>query len=103
MDIILVWNDFKFTPTITMNSNVHIDFTHNLKRYLNFLRGKVQSTVTSKVNSEVPKLLAKAIEEKVNPRLQQLKQKIIGMGITQYGIEWKVQNNILRVILRPTK
>ncbi|KIH63148.1 hypothetical protein ANCDUO_06554 [Ancylostoma duodenale] len=103
MDIILVWNDFTFTPTITMNSNVHIDFTHNLKRYLNFLRGKVQSTVTSKVNSEVPKLLAKAIVEKVNPRLQQLKQKIIGMGITEYGIEWKVQNNTLRVILRPKR
>ncbi|KIH42413.1 hypothetical protein ANCDUO_27602 [Ancylostoma duodenale] len=49
----------------------------------------------------LPLQLIKAIEEKVNPRLQKLKQKIIGMGITQYGIEWKVQNNILRVILRP--
>ncbi|KIH47527.1 hypothetical protein ANCDUO_22411 [Ancylostoma duodenale] len=105
MDVKLVWNDFKFTPTVTMNSNVRIDFTHNLKRYLNFLRSKVQKMVTSKVNSEVPKLtrlqLIKAIEEKVNPRLQKLKRKIIEMGITQYGIEWKVQNNILRVILRP--
>ncbi|KIH47754.1 hypothetical protein ANCDUO_22181, partial [Ancylostoma duodenale] len=72
-----------------MNSNVRIDFTHNLRRYLNFLRSKVQKMVTSKVDSEVPKLLIKAIEEKVNPRLQKLKQKIIGMGITQYGIEWK--------------
>ncbi|KAL6725686.1 hypothetical protein Aduo_007722 [Ancylostoma duodenale] len=101
MDVKLVWNDFKFTPTVAMNSNVRIDFTHNLKRYLNFLRSRVQKAVTSKVNSEVPKLLIKAIEEKVNPRLQKLKQKIIEMGITQYGIEWKVQNNILRVILRP--
>ncbi|RCN32575.1 hypothetical protein ANCCAN_21615 [Ancylostoma caninum] len=101
IDIVLVWNDFKFTPTVTMNSNVRIDFTHNLRRYLNFLRSRVQKMVTSKVNSEVPKLLNKAIQEKVNPRLQKLKQKIIEMGITQYGIEWKVQNNILRVILRP--
>ncbi|EYC22605.1 hypothetical protein Y032_0017g3453 [Ancylostoma ceylanicum] len=101
MDIKLVWDDFKFTPSATMDSNVHISFTHNLKRYLNFLRGRVQSTVTSKVNSEVPKMLIKAVEEKVNPRLQKLKQKIIDMGITEYGIEWKVQNNTLRVILRP--
>ncbi|EYC22584.1 hypothetical protein Y032_0017g3440 [Ancylostoma ceylanicum] len=101
MDVKLVWNDFKFIPTVTMNSNVRVDFTHNLKRYLGFLRSKVQKMVTSKVNSEVPKLLIKTINEKVNPRLQKLKQKITEMGITQYGIEWKVQNNILRVILRP--
>ncbi|KAL6725689.1 hypothetical protein Aduo_007725 [Ancylostoma duodenale] len=100
MDVKLVWNDFKVTPSITMNSNVHVDFTHNLKRYLFFLRKRVQKMITSKVNNEVPKL-SKVIEEKVNPRLQQLKQKIIEMGITQYSIKWKVQKNTLRVMLRP--
>ncbi|EYB81791.1 hypothetical protein Y032_0374g216 [Ancylostoma ceylanicum] len=101
MDIKLVWDDFKFIPTVTMNSNVRVDFTHNLKRWLNFLRSRVEKMVVSKVNNEVPKKLVDAIERKVNPRLQILKQKMISMGYTEYDIEWTIQNNILRVTVKP--
>ncbi|KAK6754751.1 hypothetical protein RB195_013627 [Necator americanus] len=100
LDLILKWNDFKFVPTVSMNSNVRVDFTDNLRK-LNFLRKKVQKMVTSKANSEIPKKIVEAIERQVNPRLQKLKEKMISMGFAEYDIEWTVQNNILRVMVKP--
>ncbi|EYC08969.1 hypothetical protein Y032_0063g3460 [Ancylostoma ceylanicum] len=100
LDVVLAWNDFKFVPTVNMDSNVRVDFTHHL-RNLNFLRSRIQKMVTSKVNSEVPKKIIEAVEQQVNPRLQKLKEKMISMGYTQYDIEWIVQNNILRVAVKP--
>ncbi|KHJ84377.1 hypothetical protein OESDEN_15911 [Oesophagostomum dentatum] len=102
LDIKLTWNDFKFVPTVTMNSDVRVDFTKNLRK-LNFLRSRVQKMVNSKVNSEVPKKIIDLVNNKVNPRLQQLKQKLISMGFTDYDIEWTVQNNILRVAIKPKR
>ncbi|ETN87059.1 hypothetical protein NECAME_01216 [Necator americanus] len=66
LDLILKWNDFKFVPTVSMNSNI-----------------------------------VEAIERQVNPRLQKLKEKMISMGFAEYDIEWTVQNNILRVMVKP--
>ncbi|KIH55887.1 hypothetical protein ANCDUO_13945 [Ancylostoma duodenale] len=85
-----------------MDSNVRVDFTHHLKT-LNFLRKKIQKIVTSKVNSEVPKKIIEAIEQQVNPRLQKLKEKMISMGYKEYDVEWTVQNNILRVAVKPKR
>ncbi|KIH48828.1 hypothetical protein ANCDUO_21099 [Ancylostoma duodenale] len=47
--------------------------------------------------------LTEAIDRKVNPRLQILKQKMISMGYTEYDIEWTIQNNILRVTVKPER
>ncbi|KHJ89692.1 hypothetical protein OESDEN_10475 [Oesophagostomum dentatum] len=101
MEVNLVWNDFNFIPTVTMSSNVRVDFTRHL-RTLNFLRSRVQKMVNSKVNSEVPRKasLVDAIQGKVNPRLQKLKQKVADMGITHYGLDWRIQNKILYVTLK---
>ncbi|KAK6020417.1 hypothetical protein OSTOST_13928 [Ostertagia ostertagi] len=41
--------------------------------------------------------LAELIVKEVNPRLQKLKQKLLARGLTEYDIEWTVQNQILRV------
>ncbi|KAL6739907.1 hypothetical protein Aduo_013305 [Ancylostoma duodenale] len=100
LDVKLVWNDFKFIPTVNMDSNVRVDFTHHLKP-LKFLRKEIQKIVTSKVNSGVAKKITEAIEQQVNPRLQKLKEKMISMGYKEYDMEWTVQNNILRVVVKP--
>ncbi|KIH45297.1 hypothetical protein ANCDUO_24664 [Ancylostoma duodenale] len=102
LDVKLVWNDFKFIPTVNMDSNVRVDFTHHLKP-LKFLRKEIQKIVTSKVNSEVAKKITEAIEQQVNPRLQKLKEKMISMGYKEYDMEWTVQNNILRVVVKPKR
>ncbi|CAJ0591348.1 unnamed protein product [Cylicocyclus nassatus] len=100
VDITLVWNDFTFTPTVTVNSDFHIEFTHHL-RNLDFLRGEIQKRVRNKVNSEVPQKIAEVIENKVNPRLQKFKEKMIAKGYSDYDIEWNVENNALQVCIKP--
>ncbi|KHJ75558.1 hypothetical protein OESDEN_24826, partial [Oesophagostomum dentatum] len=100
LDIKLKWNDFKFVPTVRMNSNVRIEFTNTLKR-LDFLRSKLQNMITSKVNSEVPKMVVALVRNEVNPRLQKLKQKLISMGYKNCSIEWTTQKNTLRVTFKP--
>ncbi|CAJ0589189.1 unnamed protein product [Cylicocyclus nassatus] len=100
LDVNLAWDDFKFIPTVTMDSNVRVDFTHHLRR-LNFLRSKVEKAVNSKVDSEVPNKLIHAIEDKANPRLQKLKQKLIDMGINNHELDWRIMNGTLRITLKP--
>uniref|UniRef100_A0A7I4YTL5 BPI1 domain-containing protein n=1 Tax=Haemonchus contortus TaxID=6289 RepID=A0A7I4YTL5_HAECO len=100
LDVILTWNDFSFTPTISMNSNLRLDFTHHLKDF-NAIRGHVQKLATHAVNKKVPERLAEVINQEVNPKLQKLKQKLIARGLGDYDVEWTVQNQILRVAVKP--
>ncbi|KAL6739905.1 hypothetical protein Aduo_013303 [Ancylostoma duodenale] len=100
LNIVLAWNDFKFVPSMTMDSNVRVEFTRNLGR-LKFLTNRIQEMVTSKVNSEVPKKIIETIEQQVNPRLQKLREVIMSMGYKEYDMGWTVQNNILRVAVKP--
>ncbi|KHJ75969.1 hypothetical protein OESDEN_24412, partial [Oesophagostomum dentatum] len=48
-----------------------------------------KSTTSPCQNQEIIDL----VENSVNPRLQQLKNKLISMGLRDYDIEWTVQNN----------
>ncbi|KAK6010174.1 hypothetical protein OSTOST_24812 [Ostertagia ostertagi] len=45
--------------------------------------------------------LAEVIVNEVNPKLQKLKQMLIARGLSEYDIEWTVQNQILRVAIKP--
>ncbi|KAK6029432.1 hypothetical protein OSTOST_04456, partial [Ostertagia ostertagi] len=53
LDVALAWNDFTFTPTISMKSNLRIDFTHHL-RHFNLIRSHFQKLATRAVNKKVP-------------------------------------------------
>uniref|UniRef100_A0A7I4YSU1 BPI1 domain-containing protein n=1 Tax=Haemonchus contortus TaxID=6289 RepID=A0A7I4YSU1_HAECO len=100
LDVILKWNDFTFTPIITMNSDLHIDFTSRFRKF-NAFRRYFQKLATQAVNKKVPEKLVELIKEKLNPKLQKLKRKLMARGLTDYDIEWTVQNQILRVALKP--
>ncbi|XGW02575.1 hypothetical protein V3C99_014539 [Haemonchus contortus] len=100
LDVILKWNDFTFTPTISMNSNLRIDFTRHLRRF-NAIRKHFQKRATRAINKKVAEKLAELVHKQLNPRLQKLKQKLIARGLANYGIEWVVQNQILRVAVKP--
>ncbi|KAL6741870.1 hypothetical protein Aduo_015085 [Ancylostoma duodenale] len=100
LDVKLAWKNFKFTPTVTMDSNVNIGFTSSLWM-LYFLRSKIEKEFTRRINIEVSKKLVEAIELQVNPWLQTLQQTMISMGYDHYDIDWAVQENHLRVSLKP--
>ncbi|KHJ78818.1 hypothetical protein OESDEN_21557, partial [Oesophagostomum dentatum] len=96
----LVWDDFKFVPTVTLHSNFRIDFTHHL-RNLNFLHHEIQKRVKRKVDEEAPKKIVEVINNQVNPQLQKVKQKMIAKGYVNYDMEWAVENNSLRISVKP--
>ncbi|VDO06129.1 unnamed protein product [Haemonchus placei] len=95
LDVILKWNDFTFTPIISMNSNLHIDFTSRFRKF-NAFRKYFQKRASQVVNKKVPEKLAELVHKKLNPRLQKLKQKLIARGLTNYDIEWTVQKQVDR-------
>ncbi|VDO09979.1 unnamed protein product [Haemonchus placei] len=100
LNVILKWNDFTFTPTISMKSNLRIDFTRHLRRF-NAIRKPFQKFATRAVNKKVSEKLVELVHKQLNPRLRKLKQKLIARGLANYGIEWAVQNQILRVAVKP--
>nr|CDJ81131.1 unnamed protein product [Haemonchus contortus] len=100
LDVILKWNHFTFTPIISMNSDLHIDFTSRFRKF-NAFRRYFQKLATQVVNKKVPEKLVELIKEKLNPKLQKLKRKLMARGLNDYDIEWTVQNQILRVVLKP--
>ncbi|KHJ77964.1 hypothetical protein OESDEN_22416 [Oesophagostomum dentatum] len=100
LDVQLQWSDFKFIPVVNMNSKIRIGFTYNLK-LLYLVKGKIEKFVNSKVNSEVPKKIAEAIDTYINPHLQQLKHQMESKDYKDYDIEWTVQNNSVRATVKP--
>ncbi|ETN79775.1 hypothetical protein NECAME_09642 [Necator americanus] len=100
IDVKLKWSNFKFIPTVSMNSNVRVVFAENVE-VLKFLSGKIEKMIASKVNSKVPKKIADAIRRQVNPSLKQFKQQLVSMGYKKYHVDWTVHNNTLRVALTP--
>ncbi|EYB88380.1 hypothetical protein Y032_0248g88 [Ancylostoma ceylanicum] len=101
LDVKLVWSDFKLVPYVSMDSKIRIDFTDGLKFFLKSQKGKVAVTVSSRINTEVPKMLKEAIERHVNPRLQKLKRELISKNYTNYDIDWQVRDKYFRVTVKP--
>ncbi|WKY11328.1 hypothetical protein Q1695_003134 [Nippostrongylus brasiliensis] len=95
LDMLLKWNDFNFIPTVSMNSELRVDFTHHLRRF-NMIRKHVQNLATKAANKKI----SDAIINDVNPRLQKLK-KMVEQRVKDYDVVWTVQNQILRVEIRP--
>ncbi|EYB88381.1 hypothetical protein Y032_0248g89 [Ancylostoma ceylanicum] len=100
VDVILDWNDYTFTPNVSVNSNVSVDFDNKLWRF-GFLTSMIQEMVTSKVNGEIQRMVEGVVEQQLNPLLQKLKQKMFSRNYTNYDIEWKVHDNQLRVAIKP--
>ncbi|EYB81795.1 hypothetical protein Y032_0374g217 [Ancylostoma ceylanicum] len=100
LDVNLVWKNFKFTPTVKMDSNVNIGFTSSLWM-LYFLKSKIEKEFRHRINIEVSNKLVEAINLQVNPRLQKLQQTMMSMGYDHYDVDWAVQNNVFRISLRP--
>ncbi|WKY11329.1 hypothetical protein Q1695_003135 [Nippostrongylus brasiliensis] len=99
LEVLLRWNDFKFIPYASMDSKLRVDFTRNLRR-LNLIRRHVQKLATKAMNKQVAELISNAIIKDVNPRLQRLK-KMIEHRVKDHDVVWTVQNQILRVEIRP--
>ncbi|RCN35600.1 hypothetical protein ANCCAN_18539 [Ancylostoma caninum] len=83
-----------------MYSKIHVHINHGL---LNLMKKKVEDAIASRINSEVPAKVREAVERHVNPRLQELKQKLTSKNFTEYDIDWKVQNKSLRIAVKPKR
>ncbi|KHJ83996.1 hypothetical protein OESDEN_16297 [Oesophagostomum dentatum] len=101
LDIKLVWDDFKFKPTVSMTSDISVEFTKNAKM-LKHLKKAIQRRST-KIHAKISEEIVKLIEEKLNPRLQELKRKAATKGISHCDAEFKVQDKILRAVCKPKK
>ncbi|PIO74003.1 hypothetical protein TELCIR_04000 [Teladorsagia circumcincta] len=75
------------------------------------MRNSLQKLKTIKMMSQIKKKseqcltecfqLAEVIVNEVNPKLQKIKQMLIARGLSAYDVEWTVQNQILRVAIKP--
>ncbi|RCN34279.1 hypothetical protein ANCCAN_19874, partial [Ancylostoma caninum] len=102
IDVVLEWNDFSFTPRVSVNSNVFLPllpfpFLMCEHRVVGLLR----QMVTSIVNNGIQRMMVDAVEQHLNPFLQKLRKRVIAMGYTPYQVEWTVQENLLHVIVKP--
>ncbi|KHJ75624.1 hypothetical protein OESDEN_24760 [Oesophagostomum dentatum] len=67
---------------------------------LKHLKKAIQRRST-KIHAKISEEIAKLIEEKLNPRLQELKRKAATKGISHCDAEFKVQDKILRAVCKP--
>ncbi|KAK6754746.1 hypothetical protein RB195_013623 [Necator americanus] len=82
LDLKLKWNDFEFLPTVETEENI--------RKY-----------AEKAVRVILPEAIVGFIKQSVNPRLKKLKKIVVGLGLSQFGVQWAVQNNTLRVAVRP--
>ncbi|KAL6741524.1 hypothetical protein Aduo_014769 [Ancylostoma duodenale] len=100
LDLVLNVGDYTITPVVSMKADLQFEFTESL-RAANLFEGKIREYAEYFVSHNVPKMIVKAVEEQVNPLLQKLKRVLTGVGLSQFGVEWTVQKNTLRVAVKP--
>ncbi|EYC31557.1 hypothetical protein Y032_0004g2216 [Ancylostoma ceylanicum] len=100
LDLVLNVGDYKITPVIKMKAGLQFEFTESL-RAANLFESKIREYAEYFVSNSVPDMIAKTCEKEVNPLLQKLKRLVAGVGLSEFGVEWTVQNNTLRVGVKP--
>ncbi|KIH68729.1 hypothetical protein ANCDUO_00934 [Ancylostoma duodenale] len=100
MDMELKWDDFEFTPKVTMKADLKIRFTDSLKA-ANMFKDKVQEISDHFVEKTLPEMITNIFEKQVNPLLRKFKNMLTGMGLSQFGVEFMVQNGNLRIAVKP--
>ncbi|EYC31559.1 hypothetical protein Y032_0004g2217 [Ancylostoma ceylanicum] len=100
LDLKLKWNDFKITPVVKTKADLEVEFTKDL-RAANLFKKKIRKYAEKFVSNKLPDMIVELIEQKLNPLLRKLKRLLTGMGLSQFGVEWMVQNKTLRVAVKP--
>ncbi|KAL6741527.1 hypothetical protein Aduo_014770 [Ancylostoma duodenale] len=100
LDLKLKWDDFKITPIVSTKADLQIKFTRTL-RPANLFKKKIRKYAEEFVSDKLPDMIVELFEQKVNPLLRKLKRLLAGMGLSQFGVEWMVQNKTLRVAVKP--
>ncbi|RCN29395.1 hypothetical protein ANCCAN_24847 [Ancylostoma caninum] len=100
LDLKLKWNDFKITPIVNTRADLQVKFTKSL-RAANLFKKRIRKYAEEFVSDKLPDMIVELFEQKVNPMLRKLKRLLAGMGLSQFGIEWMVQNKTLRVAVKP--
>ncbi|KAK6754745.1 hypothetical protein RB195_013623 [Necator americanus] len=100
LDLKLKWNDFEFLPTVETEATLHFNFTNSLKS-ANLFKENIRKYAEKAVRVILPEAIVGFIKQSVNPRLKKLKKIVVGLGLSQFGVQWAVQNNTLRVAVRP--
>ncbi|CAJ0591361.1 unnamed protein product [Cylicocyclus nassatus] len=98
----MVWDDFKFTPNISIKSNIRLTFTNHFE-ILNTVEPLLKDMIAKIIDKKVAEELNEAVKNFVNPHLQQLKDKVshAGYGFLIKGpMKWTVQNSTLQITFR---
>ncbi|CAJ0591360.1 unnamed protein product [Cylicocyclus nassatus] len=108
LDVKLAWHDYKFTPKISMESNIKLKFTGSLKP-LNIVakfvdvKALLKDKIENLIDKNIVNKLDKGVNSLGNPHLQQLKTKISSAGynfLFESPIDWTVRNNNLRIAVK---
>ncbi|KAL6727690.1 hypothetical protein Aduo_009544 [Ancylostoma duodenale] len=100
LDLKLKWDGFNITPVVSIHADLQLEFTESL-RAANLFKEKIRDYAEDFLSDKVPEMIVDLFEQEVNPLLQKLKKLLTGMGLSQFGIEWMVQNKTLRVAVKP--
>ncbi|RCN33890.1 hypothetical protein ANCCAN_20272, partial [Ancylostoma caninum] len=100
LDLKLKWDGFNITPVVSIHADLQLEFTESF-RAANLFKEKIREYAENFVSDKVPDMIVDLFEQEVNPLLQKLKRLLTGMGLSQFGIEWMVQNKTLRVAVKP--
>ncbi|EYC14622.1 hypothetical protein Y032_0040g310 [Ancylostoma ceylanicum] len=102
LDLKLEWNDYNITPNISIHADLQVEFTESL-RAANLFKEKIRGYAEDFISDTLPGMIVELFEQHVNAPLQKLKKLLTGMGLSQFGIEWTVQNKTLRIAVKPRR
>ncbi|RCN30751.1 hypothetical protein ANCCAN_23470, partial [Ancylostoma caninum] len=100
LDVKLEFDGFNIKPAVRLEADLEFEFDESL-RAANLVTGQIQFLVEWFIRNRVPGIIEDLFDKETNPMLQKLKRVLDGMGLSQFGIEWTVQNGTLRVTVKP--
>ncbi|VDM70496.1 unnamed protein product [Strongylus vulgaris] len=102
VDVTLNWNDFDISPETKLSLDLNITFTHDL--YMaNILKPIIEKTVSSLLNSYLPKQVTKLTKTKLNPLLHKAKQLLTENMGDGWAVQLSTQDQHLQIALKPRR
>ncbi|CAJ0591472.1 unnamed protein product [Cylicocyclus nassatus] len=97
VDIAFIWNNFTIASKIRMGSNIRLFFTGSLQ-YFNLVEPMLRNIIRKNIEEQI----RKAVENEVNPYLQELKKMVRNAGLSflfKLPIKWALHNGTLQIVL----
>ncbi|CAJ0591362.1 unnamed protein product [Cylicocyclus nassatus] len=100
VDIALRWQNFTLKPNVTVKADFDIKYG-GLLSAASLLPEAFSKQAKIYAEKNIPSTVSDYITQVLNPHLSSLRRVYVGLGLSQFDIYWRTQNQTISMAMRP--